>query len=116
RSMGLGLRALGRLAGSDVVDRLGVRKPAERVLYRATRDGFRAVGAAGRTFKAVNGNGRRPARLGATSSTGLFDLTPTEEQQMLQESFKAFGADQLRPAGLRADTAAQAPDELLAAG
>ena len=31
RSMGLGLRALGRLAGSDVVDRLGVRKPAEKV-------------------------------------------------------------------------------------
>ena len=41
RSMGLGLRALNRLAGSDVVDRLGVRGPAERVLYRATRDGFR---------------------------------------------------------------------------
>ena len=62
RSMGLGLRALGRLAGSDVVDRLGVRKPAERVLYRATRDGFKAAGAAGRTFKAVNGNGK-PKRL-----------------------------------------------------
>ena len=62
RSMGLGLRALGRIAGSDVVDRLGVRKPAEKVLYRATRDGFKAAGAAGRTFKAVNG-ARKPARL-----------------------------------------------------
>jgi len=115
RSMGLGLRALGRLAGSDVVDRLGVRKPAERALYRATRDGFKAVGAANRTFKAVNGR-RAPARLSTTQSTGLFDLTPTEEQQMLQESFKAFGAEQLRPAALRADTDAQAPAELLAAG
>src|SRR6185312_10452529 len=115
RSMGLGLRALGRLAGSDVVDRLGVRKPAERVLYRATRDGFRAVGAAGRTFKAINGNGK-PKRLPTATGIGLFDLTPTDEQQMLQESFKSFGADQLRPAALRADTAAAAPDELLAAG
>jgi alkylation response protein AidB-like acyl-CoA dehydrogenase len=114
RSMGLGLRALGRLAGSDVVDRLGVRKPAERVLYRATRDGFRAVGAAGRTFSAVNGR-RRPARLATATGHGLFDLNPTDEQQMLQESFKAFGADRLRPAALRADTAAKAPDELLAA-
>jgi len=113
RSMGLGLRALGRLAGSDVVDRLGVRKPAERVLYRATRDGFKAVGAAGRTFRAVNGR-RRPTRLSATTSTGLFDLQPTDEQQMLQESFKAFGAEQLRPAALRADTDAEAPAELLA--
>jgi alkylation response protein AidB-like acyl-CoA dehydrogenase len=115
RSMGLGLRALGRLAGSDVVDRLGVRKPAEKVLYRATRDGFKAAGAAGRTFRAVNGR-RSAARLAKAPSTGLFDLQPTEEQQMLQESFKAFGADQLRPAALRADTAAQAPEELLQQG
>ena len=69
RSMGLGLRALGRLAGSDVVDRLGVRKPAEKVLYRATRDGFKAAGAAGRTFKSVNG-GRKAQRLPSTTSTG----------------------------------------------
>jgi alkylation response protein AidB-like acyl-CoA dehydrogenase len=113
RSMGLGLRALGRLAGSDVVDRLGVRKPAERVLYRATRDGFKAASAAGRTFAAVNGR-RRPTRLSTAGNPGLFDLTPSDEQQMLQESFKAFGAEQLRPAALRADTAAQAPAELLA--
>ncbi|HKG38205.1 MAG TPA: acyl-CoA dehydrogenase family protein [Conexibacter sp.] len=114
RSMGLGLRALGRIAGSDVVDRLGVRKPAEKVLYRATRDGFKAVGAAGRTFKAVNGNGK-PKRLSTTVNKGLFDLTPSDEQQMLQESFKAFGAEQLRPAALRADTAAKTPDEILKA-
>lgn len=112
RSMGLGLRALGRIAGSDVVDRLGVRKPAEKVLYRATRDGFKAAGAAGRTFKSVNG-GRRATRLSTTQSTGLFDLTPTDEQQMLQESFKAFGAEQLRPAALRADTDAKTPEEIL---
>jgi alkylation response protein AidB-like acyl-CoA dehydrogenase len=112
RSMGLGLRALGRIAGSDVVDRLGVRKPAEKVLYRATRDGFKAASAAGRTFTAVNGR-RRPTRLSSTASRGLFDLTPTDEQQMLQESFKAFGAEQLRPAALRADTAAQTPEEIL---
>ena len=112
RSMGLGLRALGRLAGSDVVDRLGVRKPAERVVYRATRDGFKAAGAAGRTFKAVNGNGKA-RRLSTTASTGLFDLTPTDEQQMLQESFKAFGAEQLRPVALRADDAAKAPEEIV---
>lgn len=112
RSMGLGLRALGRLAGSDVVDRLGVRKPAERILYRATRDGFKAAGAAGRTFKSVNG-GRKATRLPSASSTGLFDLTPSDEQQMLQESFRAFGAEQLRKNALRADTDAKTPEEIL---
>jgi alkylation response protein AidB-like acyl-CoA dehydrogenase len=114
RSMGLGLRTLGRIAGSDVVDRLRARKGAERVLYRATRDGFKAAGAASRSFKAVSKRGGKPSRLKATSSAGLFDLTPTEEQQMLQEAFKAFATEQLRPAALSADTNAAAPPELLA--
>ncbi len=114
RSMGLGLRALGRIAGSDVVDKLGVRKPAERVLYRATRDGFKAAGAASRSFTVVSTRGKKPARLSTTASSGLFDLTPSDEQQMLQESFKAFATEQLRPAALDADTKATAPPELLA--
>jgi alkylation response protein AidB-like acyl-CoA dehydrogenase len=113
RSMGVGLRALGRLAGSGVVDRLGVRRPAERVLYRATRDGFRAAAAAGRSFTVVSRKGKG-ARLTPTSSSGLFDLRPTDEQQMLQEAFKAFASEQLRPAALAADAACATPPELLA--
>jgi alkylation response protein AidB-like acyl-CoA dehydrogenase len=113
RSMGLGLRALGRFAGSDLVDRLGIRKQSEAVVYRATRDGFRAVGAANRTFKQVQRNGKRPARL-KPSGSGVFDLTPTDEQQMLMEAFRDFGAERLRPNALRADEAAAAPKELLA--
>jgi alkylation response protein AidB-like acyl-CoA dehydrogenase len=115
RGMGLGLRTLGRIAGSDVVDRLGVRRPAERVLYRATRDGFRAAGAAGRSFKTMK-NGGQGTRLSTTAGSGLFDLTPTDEQQMLQEAFRAFATEQLRPAALAADAACATPPELLAQG
>ena len=113
RSMGFGLRTLGRIAGSDIVDRLGVRAPAERVIYRATRDGFRAVSASGRSFKAVKGKGQ-PTRLKPAEGSGLFDLTPTDEQQMVQESFRAFAAERLRPAAVDADAACAAPRELLA--
>jgi alkylation response protein AidB-like acyl-CoA dehydrogenase len=112
RGMGLGLRTLGRIAGSDLVDRLGARKPAEKVLYRATRDGFKAASASGRTFKAARGAGK-PARLKTAGSSGLFDLTPTDEQQMVQESFRAFAAERLRPAANAADAACAAPRELL---
>jgi hypothetical protein len=110
--MGIGLRTLGRLAGLELVDRLGVRQPANRMLYRATRDGFRVAGVAGRTFKAAQGNGR-PARLKSASDTGIFDLTPTDEQQMVQETFKAFAEEQLRPAALAADADCAAPQQLL---
>ncbi len=112
RSMGLGLRALGLIAGSETFERLGVREPVERMLYRATRDGFRVASAAGRSFKVVRGAGDA-VRLRPVGA-GLFDLTPTEEQQMLQEAFRDFGDERLRPAALAADTAAAAPPELLA--
>ena len=104
RSMGLGLRALTRIAGSDVVDRLGVRKPAERALYRATRDGFKVAGRAGRTFAAGTRLGR-PARPRPSSAggTGLFDLTLDDEQQMLVEAWRDFASARLRPAAAAAE-------------
>ncbi|HEX9967523.1 MAG TPA: hypothetical protein VGB06_06230, partial [Solirubrobacterales bacterium] len=53
RSMGFGLRALNRLAGSDLLDRIRVRKQVERALFQGTKQGFRSATAAGRTFKAA---------------------------------------------------------------
>ena len=109
--MGLGLRALRGFASLEVVDRIGLREPAERLVYRATRDGFRAAGAAGRTFKRVSGAGasRQPRAKGSD----LFDLTPTDEQKMMMEAMRDFATDRLRPAALEADANDVAPAELL---
>src|SRR4051794_32932571 len=96
RSMGLGLRALNGFAGLEVIDRLGLRKPAERLIFTSSRSGFRAAGAAGRTFKAAS-RLTGPARLPSTSGGGLFDLTPDDEQQMLRATFREFGQEELRP-------------------
>jgi alkylation response protein AidB-like acyl-CoA dehydrogenase len=111
--MALGLRALNRVAGSDVVDRLGVRGPAERLVYRGTRDGFRTAGRAARTFGAVTGAGR-PRRPRPASAAGLFDLTPTDEQAMLSEAWRDFAARRLRPAAAEAEAAQAPPPALLA--
>ncbi|MBI5106791.1 MAG: acyl-CoA dehydrogenase family protein [Solirubrobacterales bacterium] len=111
--MGLGLRAVATVAGSPVLDRLGMRRPVERLVYRATRDGARTATTAARAFTAA----RRlaaPARQRKVRSAGLFDLTPTDEQAMLQEAFGAFGRTALRPAASAADAACAAPPELLA--
>jgi alkylation response protein AidB-like acyl-CoA dehydrogenase len=114
--MGVGLRAIRGLAGLEVVDRLGLRGPAERLVYGAAKNGFRTAGAAGRTFNAAT-RLAKPARLATTSSgSGLFDLTPTDEQQMLRETFRAFARERLRPAAQAADTACAAPGELLGQG
>jgi hypothetical protein len=83
RGMGFGLRALNRLAGSDLLDRIRIRKQVENALFQGTKNGFRTATAAGRTFKAAQSLGK-PARQKKGKSTGLFDLTPDDEQQMFQ--------------------------------
>src|SRR3954452_22645707 len=112
RSMGLGLRALNQFASLEVIDRLGLRKPAERILFQTSRNSFKAAGAAGRTFSAATKLGR-PARLSPASSSGLFDLTPDDEQQMLRDTFREFGQEELRPIAQQADEDCAAPPELL---
>ncbi len=112
RGIALGLRAVRTLASSDVLDRLRMRDGATRALYRATRDGFRAAGTAGRTFSAAKRLGS-PARL-APARADLFDLTPTDEQQMLQAMLREFAAERLRPAALAADAACAPPADLIA--
>jgi alkylation response protein AidB-like acyl-CoA dehydrogenase len=112
RGMGFGLRALNRLAGSDLLDRIRIRKGVEKALFQGTKGGFRTASAAGRTFKAAQQLGK-PARQKKGRSKGLFDLTPDEEQQMFQEAGRSFAADQIRPAALQADEERGTPQEIL---
>ena len=111
--MSLGLRALNRLAGLELLDRIGLRERAEKALYAASKNGFRAAGAAGRTFAATQRIGK-PARQPTGERTGLFDITPTDEQQMMREAVGDFALERLRPAAQDADAACEPPAELLA--
>jgi hypothetical protein len=97
RGMAVALGALRRAASLELLDRVGLREAAERGVQRATRTGARAAGAAGRPFAAAAKRRSEPARQAPTSSHGLFDLTPTEEQVMLRAMFRDFGAERLRP-------------------
>ena len=112
RSMGIGLRALNWLAGSDLLDRIRLRKQVERALFQGTKGGFRSATAASRTFKAARKLGK-PARQAKGRSKGLFDVTPDDEQQMFQEAGRAFAEEKVRPAALEADAACETPPELL---
>ncbi|HEX7244393.1 MAG TPA: acyl-CoA dehydrogenase family protein [Solirubrobacterales bacterium] len=112
RSMGLGLRWLNRLAGSDLLDRIRIRKQVERALFTGTKNGFRTATAAGRTFKAAQQLGK-PARQATSKPRSLFDLSPDDEQQMLQEGVRDFAEAKVRPAAKQADFDRATPDELL---
>ncbi|MFQ6268414.1 acyl-CoA dehydrogenase family protein [Kutzneria viridogrisea] len=111
--MGLALGLLNKVAGAPLLERFGLHKPVEKVAYEATRAGFRTIGAATRTFKAVGKLGGAPARLPSAPESGLFDLTPTDEQRMIVDTVAEFAAEQLRPAAAAANESCTPPRELL---
>jgi alkylation response protein AidB-like acyl-CoA dehydrogenase len=113
RSMGLGLRWLNKLAGSDLLDRIRIRKQVERALFTGTKNGFRSATVAGRTFKAAQQLGR-PARQSASKPRALFDISPDDEQQMLQEGVRDFAEAKVRPVAKQSDFDKATPAELLA--
>jgi alkylation response protein AidB-like acyl-CoA dehydrogenase len=112
RSMAVGLRALNRLASNGLIDRLGLRDPAQRVLHDVSKHTVRTATRAGRTFAATQ-KLSKPARQPRAKRSDLFDLTPDDEQQMLRESVRDFALAKLRPAAVDADEACGAPPKLL---
>jgi alkylation response protein AidB-like acyl-CoA dehydrogenase len=110
--MGAGLAVLTKLAGSRAIDRLRLRQPAEKFVYRASRTGFKTVGAANRSFVALQRR-TRPERPAGAGERTLFDLEPTDEQKMIVSATKDFAAEQLRPAAAAADDDCAAPETLL---
>lgn len=114
-AVGYALGTLNKLASSDVLDRIGLRKFIERMAYSLTRTGFRVITTTARTFKASR-KLDKPERLTAPGhTTDLFDLNITDEQQMIRDSVQAFAGDVLRPAAEQADMACRTSDDTLAA-
>ncbi|WP_346763607.1 acyl-CoA dehydrogenase family protein [Nocardioides sp. GY 10113] len=106
---------LNRVAQADLLDRVGLRKQTEQAVFSVTRAGFTALTKAGRTFSRSGSRGAAGARPTAAVDTGVFDLTPTEDEQMLVDVVSEFAAEVLRPAAAEADHACAAPDAMLKA-
>jgi alkylation response protein AidB-like acyl-CoA dehydrogenase len=114
--LGYAVAAVNKLAQSELLDRLGIRKHTERAVFTLTRGGFRTATTAGRAFASAGKRGRAGTRPGAAPGRGVFDLTPTEDQQMLVAAVTELTTGVVRPAAADADSACATPPEVLAAG
>jgi alkylation response protein AidB-like acyl-CoA dehydrogenase len=114
--LGYAVAAVNKLAQSELLDRLGIRKHTERAVFTLTRGGFRTATTAGRAFASAGKRGRAGTRPGAAPGRGVFDLTPTEDQQMLVAAVTELTTEVVRPAAADADSACATPPEVLAAG
>ena len=113
-AVGYALTALNRLASSEVLDKIGMRKTVERLAYTLTKSGFQVLTTTARTFKSSN-PGNKPERLNAPGHTrDLFDLSVTDEQQMIRDSVQSFARDVLRDQAEEADATQKTSDEVIA--
>jgi alkylation response protein AidB-like acyl-CoA dehydrogenase len=114
--IGYAVAALSRLAQSDVLDRIGLRKQTEQVVFTTTRSGFRTITTASRAFARAGTKGAPGARPGAAASPDVFDLTPTEDEQLLVDVVTEFAEEVVRPAAAEGDETCGAPEAVLKAG
>lgn len=106
----LALNVLNRVAGSDLPDKLGIRKAMEKLLFNATKVGFKFATTTARKFTG-GGEQKNATRLQSPGqNTDLFDLNITEDQQIMRDTLQRFAAEIIRPNAHDADTAGTIPD------
>ncbi|MCA9532869.1 MAG: acyl-CoA dehydrogenase family protein [Myxococcales bacterium] len=110
QAMDTGLRTLTRVATSEWVEERGLREPAQRLVQAGARTG---VVAAGKLVEAVKK--RSPAPKARAPQTP-FDLSPTEDQQMILDMLKRVSNDLLLPMAEEGDESCLPPEDVLAVG
>jgi hypothetical protein len=113
--IGLAVAALGMVARSDLIDRIGLRRQTEQAVFTVTRGGFRTATTAGRAFTRTGRRGAPGVRVPSATRRGAFDLTPTEDEQMLVDVVSEFAHEVVRPAAAEANETCAAPEALLKA-
>lgn len=78
KAQGFGLSLITKIAGSDVLDQLKLRKFLEKSLYQGSKSGFKAISTAQKTFKTSSIDHQRLPK----QNKSIFDLSLTEEQTM----------------------------------
>ena len=81
---------LNRLAQSDLLDRIGLRKQTEQAVFTVTRSGFRTITTASRTFARAGSRGKAGRPSAGGEGRAAFDLTPTEDEQLLVDVVTEF--------------------------
>lgn len=123
-AIGAAMRFITSITGSDFAQKYDLQPKIDRVVYQSTKSGFKTLGAANRQFKKISGSGKpeRPAEEAQAAQEAaaeekakkLFDLTPTEDQQMIVETVKEFAESRLREAAYKSDHEATPPENLVA--
>jgi alkylation response protein AidB-like acyl-CoA dehydrogenase len=114
-SLGEMMGALNRLAETELGQRLNVHERAQKVLREGARSGLLAANRAAERVKPMMERLRqqRPASEDKPAGAGRFDLTLSDEQQMLKDTLRRFAEEAMQPEAEEADATCRVPDEFL---
>ena len=100
KAQGFGLSLITKIAASDVLDQLKLRKFIEKSLYQGSKMSFKTLSQSQKVFKSDHKMTKQ--RL-PSQQKSLFDLNLTEEQQMTCDAMDQFAAEVLYPLAHQAD-------------
>ena len=104
--MGGGLRALNKLADSPLVERLGLEDRTQQIVYEGAKRMAETAAKAAKRFSPKRAKRKpRPSR--------KFDLSLSEEQQLMRDTLRRFAEDVMQPAARDADDRSAPPDDFL---
>ena len=109
KAQGFGLSLITKIAGSEVLDQLKLRKFVEKSLYQGSKTGFKVLNKTQKMFKPQPLDKQR---LPNQVNKNLFDLSLTEEQQMTVDAMSQFAEEVLYALAHEADHQAQFPEQL----
>lgn len=109
KAQGFGLSLITKIAGSEVLDQLKLRKFVEKSLYQGSKTGFKVLN---KTQKAFKPQAIDKQRLPNQVNKNLFDLSLTEEQQMTVDAMSQFAEEVLYALAHDADHNAHFPEQL----
>jgi alkylation response protein AidB-like acyl-CoA dehydrogenase len=104
--MGGGLRVLNLIAESPLVERFGLEERTQKLVYEGAK---RAAETAAKAAKKLSSK-RSPDR---RSEPTKFDLTLSEEQQLMRDTLRRFADDVMQPAAREADDRSAPDDDFL---
>jgi alkylation response protein AidB-like acyl-CoA dehydrogenase len=100
KAQGFGLSLITKIASSDVLDQLKLRKFVEKSLYQGSKMSFKTLS---QTQKAFKSDASVTQQRLAHQRKSLFDLNLSEEQQMTCDAMDQFASEVLYPLAHQAD-------------
>ena len=104
--MGGGLRALNRLADSPLVERLGLEERTQQLVYEGAKRVAETAAKAAKRLSSKRASERPRKAL-------KFDLSLSEEQQLMRDTLRRLADDVMQPAAREADDRGAPPSDFL---